>query len=153
MEENKTSRRGFLSSLWMAGGLTVAFGYLAGIGIKFLTPRDSSSELKELFIGKADSIPVNSSKVFQDLRGGEVIVLRTEKEFKGFSNVCPHLGCHVHWVEDEKVFFCPCHLGKFDAEGVATAGPPADAKQSLATVEVVHDKASGNLFLRVPGKA
>ena len=145
--ENTTTRRGFLSSAAMTGGLVVSLGTLGGIGIKFLTPRKTHGAAVNLFIGKAASIPENASAIVKDLSGSEIIVLHTSEGFKGFSNVCPHLGCHVHWEAEKKIFYCPCHEGVFDARGVATAGPPAEAKQILATAEIKHDEKSGNLFL------
>jgi Rieske Fe-S protein len=47
------------------------------------------------------------------------------------SSVCPHLGCQVFWEAAKDRFFCPCHNGVFDASGKATAGPPAEANQTL----------------------
>lgn len=146
-EEKKVSRRDVLSSIAMAGGLVASFGMLGGVGVKYLTPRRADAASRELFIGKAGDIPVNSSTIVMDLEGREVIVLRTDAGFKGFSNICPHLGCHVHWRPEKNDFFCPCHLGQFDAEGKSTAGPPFKAGQTLARVEIKHDKGSGNLFL------
>ena len=37
---------------------------------------------------------------------------------------CTHLGCIVTWDEDQQVFKCPCHDGRFDAEGNVLSGPP-----------------------------
>lgn len=37
---------------------------------------------------------------------------------------CSHLGCIVTWDEEQKIFKCPCHEGKFDAEGRVISGPP-----------------------------
>jgi Rieske Fe-S protein len=142
-----TSRRGFLSIAAMSAGLVVSFGALGGIGAKFLTPRKKTGGKVELFIGKAASIPQNASAIVHDLSGAEIIVLNTPDGFKAFSNVCPHLGCHVHWEAEKKIFYCPCHEGVFDAGGMATSGPPADAKQKLTAAEIRHDKNSGNLFL------
>ena len=48
----------------------------------------------------------------------------------------------------ERVFVCPCHQGVFDAQGVATAGPPAAAGQSLETVPLEVDANAGTVFLR-----
>ena len=62
---------------------------------------------------------------------------------------CPHLGCRVHWEAQNDRFFCPCHNGVFNADGLATAGPPAQAKQSLGTVPVIVDYASGRVYLEV----
>jgi menaquinol-cytochrome c reductase iron-sulfur subunit len=41
-----------------------------------------------------------------------------------FSSICTHLSCNVIWLEEAKVFECPCHAGKFDANGQPIAGPP-----------------------------
>jgi len=41
-----------------------------------------------------------------------------------FSSTCTHLACSVIWVEETKAFECPCHSGRFDANGQPIAGPP-----------------------------
>ncbi len=64
------------------------------------------------------------------------------------SNVCPHLGCRVHWEAQKNHFMCPCHNGVFDAVGIATAGPPAEAGQRLARYPLKVE--SGMLFIEVP---
>ena len=37
---------------------------------------------------------------------------------------CTHQGCTVAWLPDEQVYLCPCHDGRFDAEGHPIYGPP-----------------------------
>ena len=37
---------------------------------------------------------------------------------------CTHLGCIVTWDENQQIFKCPCHDGRFDAEGNVLSGPP-----------------------------
>ena len=41
-----------------------------------------------------------------------------------FSNICTHLGCPAGWQEDEGLFLCPCHGGKYDKTGKNIGGPP-----------------------------
>jgi menaquinol-cytochrome c reductase iron-sulfur subunit len=55
---------------------------------------------------------------------GELVVL---------SAVCTHLGCTVPWVEKEKKFICPCHLGAFSPEGKLLGGPPPRDMDRLET--------------------
>ncbi len=55
---------------------------------------------------------------------GELIVL---------SAVCAHLGCTVPWVEKEKKFICPCHLGMFSSDGKLLGGPPPRDMDRLQT--------------------
>lgn len=43
-----------------------------------------------------------------------------------FSPVCSHAGCIVHFNEAERTWDCPCHGGRFTAEGRRFAGPPVD---------------------------
>jgi Rieske Fe-S protein len=45
-------------------------------------------------------------------------------KIKVFSSTCTHLACNVIWQEGAKIFECPCHSGRFDADGQPIAGPP-----------------------------
>ena len=47
-----------------------------------------------------------------------------ETEVIAISAVCTHLGCLVTWDEDQKIFKCPCHDGRYDSEGRVISGPP-----------------------------
>jgi Rieske Fe-S protein len=37
---------------------------------------------------------------------------------------CTHMGCVVRWQADADEYFCPCHQGRYDANGNPIAGPP-----------------------------
>ena len=52
-------------------------------------------------------------------------------QFRILSPICPHLGCSVRWVDDEKKFVCPCHSGSFTADGERIAGPPPRSMDAL----------------------
>lgn len=41
-----------------------------------------------------------------------------------FDPHCTHLGCEVAWNAGANQFQCPCHGGKYDANGNRIAGPP-----------------------------
>ncbi len=56
--------------------------------------------------------------------------------FQALSASCTHKGCPVAWRTAEKQFVCPCHGGKFDANGRNVAGPPPRPLSPL-TVTVV----------------
>jgi menaquinol-cytochrome c reductase iron-sulfur subunit len=47
-----------------------------------------------------------------------------DASFVAFSVHCTHLGCPVNWLDDAKLFLCPCHGGVFYADGTVAGGPP-----------------------------
>jgi glycine/D-amino acid oxidase-like deaminating enzyme/nitrite reductase/ring-hydroxylating ferredoxin subunit len=59
-------------------------------------------------------------------RGGRVVALYRDPSGVLFrlSPVCTHLGCIVHWNQAERTWDCPCHGGRFTAEGHRFSGPP-----------------------------
>ncbi len=148
------SRRDFMAKILMGAGLILAYGALAVEGIFFVLPPSKKIPTRKLFAGKLDQYKVGLIQTFYDLEGKQILVKRDESGLRAFSSVCPHLGCRVHWEEDKNRFLCPCHGGIFNEEGVATAGPPADAGQSLTEVPIFVDEASGIVYIEVkdPGK-
>jgi Rieske Fe-S protein len=40
------------------------------------------------------------------------------------SSICPHLGCSVAWHAENNQFLCPCHGGRFAADGKLLGGAP-----------------------------
>ena len=46
------------------------------------------------------------------------------RDYIAMSNICTHLGCRVRWIDDTQEFFCPCHNGVFDKQGLVVSGPP-----------------------------
>ena len=47
-----------------------------------------------------------------------------ETSFTAFAVNCTHLGCPVNWLEDARLFLCPCHGGVYNADGTVAGGPP-----------------------------
>lgn len=65
-----------------------------------------------------------------------------EQQIKIFSSTCSHLACNVIWQEETQEFVCPCHSGRFNAQGQPIAGPPF---RPLTVLE--HKVADGNLMV------
>ena len=153
-EPADTSRRDFFASALMAGGLLLAYGTLAIQSMLFLLPKRLRPKTRLLFAGRTDQFEVGSVRSFLDLEGTPILIRRGAEGFEAFSSTCPHLGCRVHWEAADGVFFCPCHRGVFDVGGEAVAGPPADAGQRLARVNLDVDEAAGVIYIEVkdPGR-
>jgi Rieske Fe-S protein len=69
-----------------------------------------------------------------DLREGErrlvtlgenpVEVVRTGPTVTARMLRCTHMGCVVRWRAEAREYLCPCHQGRYDADGNPVAGPP-----------------------------
>jgi cytochrome b6-f complex iron-sulfur subunit len=70
--------------------------------------------------------------------GEPVELRRTERGAVARVLVCTHYGCTVAWRDEAEAYVCPCHAGRFDADGVPVMGPP---QRPLRTVpaEIVGD--------------
>ena len=122
------TRREFLRNvLGLIGGLA-GLGFLGTIAAYFSPRRKAAG--RNLLVSK-EGTPIPAKKlqtapyvVGLGIDGEPTIVVRQGKELRAFSAVCTHLGCLVKWQPAESQFVCPCHGGKFDANGINIAGPP-----------------------------
>ena len=149
MAETNPSRRELMALIVMAAGLLLSYGLFAVQGVLFLIPRRLAPRTRRIFAGRIDQFEVGALKSVLDLQSNEILIKRDGKELRAFNSTCPHLGCRVHWESDRKRFFCPCHNGVFDENGVAIEGPPAAAGQSLAKLPLEVDARSGVVYLEV----
>jgi cytochrome b6-f complex iron-sulfur subunit len=105
--------------------LTGAAGTLATVGLTGLSGCAGSG-------AAADDGPVSIplSKLASGRRaivrfnGQPVEVRSADDGVRATSLVCTHFGCVVRWVESEGIYQCPCHEGRFDADGEVLGGPP-----------------------------
>jgi nitrite reductase/ring-hydroxylating ferredoxin subunit len=152
---HETDRRTFLSlasTATMVTGLTASYGALGVMAGRFLYG-GVDQELAWLYVAQAADLRVGDVVRFETPAGQKVTLTRrgdsgTADDFLALSSTCPHLGCQVHWEPQNNRFFCPCHNGVFDPNGVATAGPPADARQSLPQYALRIE--NGLIFIQAP---
>lgn len=148
-------RRTFLSaasSVAMTGGLLAGYGTLGYMAGRFLYP-SRSRPMAWVYVTDAARMKPGDVLRYETPAGQTVTITRREEsgtvdDFLALSSTCPHLGCKVHWEPQNSRFFCPCHNGVFDPSGKATAGPPAEAGQSLPRYTLKVE--NGMLFIEVP---
>lgn len=146
-EPERPTRRALLTWAVMATGLLTSFGTAAGFAARYIYPRRALRRLRQIFLAPLADVPAGKGRVYELPGGGTALVTNTGAEVVALSNVCPHLGCKVHWEEEQRHFFCPCHGGSFDASGQATAGPPADEGKNLTRYPV--KRVGENLFIEI----
>ena len=145
--EPSADRRSFLSGLLAVGCATV--GALLAIPLVRFTLHPVLARTTEKSwsdVGKVDEFqnldaPVKKLVSIKQRDGWRRTVTEkpvyVSKDQQGqlvvLSAVCTHLGCTVPWVEKEKRFICPCHLGNFAADGTLLSGPPPRDMDRLET--------------------
>jgi len=122
----------------MSIGLGVACGAAISVpGVGFVVApifRDEPTEWRA--VGKIDAFKIGETVnvVFVDasplpwagVTAKTAAWLRRidQTNFVAFSVNCAHLGCPVRWMEQARLFMCPCHGGVYYEDGRVAAGPP-----------------------------
>ena len=142
------------SNVLMAGGLVASYGTFVAMAGRYFYPTEGGKAW--MFVRAVNSISPGESVPFQSPTGVSVLITRDAdassdtpevEEFLALSDVCPHLGCRVHWEGHNDRFFCPCHNGVFDPDGKAIGGPPASAGQNLSRYPLKI--ADGSLYIEM----
>lgn len=142
-----SNRRSFLANVVMLGGLVGSFGTALAFAARYIYPHKGLRRVRAIFLAPIQDIHVGKGKVFELPTGGTALVTHTGADVVAISNVCPHLGCKVHWEDDKRRFYCPCHGGEFDPSGKAVGGPPADEGKDLTKFPL--QRVGENLFIEV----
>jgi menaquinol-cytochrome c reductase iron-sulfur subunit len=140
------ARRDFLKKLALLGGGTVVTAVvgipsLALLLSPVLRDRKGSAwrpigELAEFPVGKVSKAVFDPAR--RDWAGSvreQAVYVRREPDGTAvvFSRSCTDVGCAVNHDAGSDCFFCPCHGGIFDGNGVPMAGPPPRPLYRYAT--------------------
>lgn len=125
-----SSRRTFLGVCLGALG-AIAAAAVSWPLFRYLAPRTGSEAVEKVVIPDKD-VPEGEAKFFEFAGSAAVLVRKRGGDLAAFSAVCTHLGCVVQWEKDKQDFLCPCHGGRFSADGAVTAGPPPKPLKKLA---------------------
>lgn len=102
--------------------------------ITLSTVVDYLSENTNMALQYGDFFTAGDGRSLGELKTNEGMIVRTptgkvalykdpDAKLHAYSAICPHLGCHVRWNNDEKSFDCPCHGSRFTCEGKVVNGP------------------------------
>ena len=116
----------------MTGGLGALVTAAAAWPVfRFLSPVEAGEGAGQVSIPK-EQVKVGSAHFFQ-FQGKPAVVLQPSPgEYVALSAVCTHLGCVISWQEASGEFLCPCHGGRFSAQGTVLGGPPPKALDPLS---------------------
>ncbi len=145
-------RRRFLAQTAMAGGLVAGYGLFAAHAARYLYGPTSHPRHWQ-YAARVEDLKPGESREFEAADGSTVALTRmgegeTEEDFVALSNVCPHLGCIVHWEAQNDRYFCPCHNGTFDRFGRPTGGPPKADDTPLTRFDLKIE--GGLVYIDVP---
>jgi menaquinol-cytochrome c reductase iron-sulfur subunit len=136
-QENEGSRRSFLGLSGLIGGLVALLTAVPVVRL-FAAPLTTKRERNWHPLGptseftqmggemKEAKLVYNKQDGWYSARREERVLVREDgpDAWTVFSTKCTHFGCGVTWKPDEKIFFCPCHNGEFNADGTVKKAPP-----------------------------
>lgn len=131
--KNKISRKDFLKYIWVV--VAAPFVFIWGMSVKRYRETGGKSELRI-----SSDIPEGISFF------NEVIVSKSNGDFKVFSAHCTHLGCIINETRDEQMV-CPCHGSVFDTDGIPVNGPAVKRLRQLS-----YKMENGEIVIALNGK-
>lgn len=129
-------RRDFIACAVKAGGAAIAGAVAVPVAVTTLAPLWEGGRrgtwatvgtLEDFVPGqvKLAVVEAPAEDWARALRKRGVFVWRaSEEEVVVYSRSCTDLGCPVTWDPGNGWFFCPCHGGIFNREGIPQKGPP-----------------------------
>lgn len=131
MEENVSSRRGFLKATGLLAGTAVVAPAMVASTEKAKT-QSVFGEYESNKIGTVSQLKKDGELDFNYPDNNSMCkAVYIDGEIKAYSTICTHKGCPTVYNKDLQQFECPCHFTKYDAKkdgqmviGHATGGLP-----------------------------
>jgi Rieske Fe-S protein len=124
-------RRNFLNTLF-GGWMAALFAGLFYPVIRAVFP-NKDKEPDYVILNGEDIASLNTNHPFTFAWGANpgILVKKEDGSFKALKGVCTHLDCNVTYRPAKRDYFCACHKGRFNEDGINVEGPPPKPLQSF----------------------
>ncbi|MGB6866955.1 MAG: ubiquinol-cytochrome c reductase iron-sulfur subunit [Candidatus Aminicenantaceae bacterium] len=123
------SRRKFLNSFLAGGTVVFLSSFLYPIIIFLFPPEREPDQIILKYANYNDMSPYTARMFAWGNKPG--ILVKKASDYHAFIAVCTHLDCTVSFLAERRMFYCACHKGWFDEDGVNVAGPPPSPLKQL----------------------
>lgn len=127
------TRRKFLNYL-LGGWLGSLVATLVYPVMRVIFPPEREPDEVVLALADYASLPANQVKSFAWGSKPGLLKKGERGELVAFLGVCTHLDCNVTYLPEQKKFFCACHDGWYDENGLNIGGPPPRPLRRLKVV-------------------
>ena len=127
------TRRQFLNGL--LGGWLAALGasFVSPI-VKFIFPPYKEPEEVILPFSDFQDMKPHRTRFFPWGSKPGILRMNDGGGYQAFVAVCTHLDCNVSYLPEQRKFFCACHEGWYDENGVNIGGPPPRPLRQLMVI-------------------
>lgn len=115
MRSREIDRRRLLAGAGALAGLSLPVLRCSPGAGPPLSPGQVAVPLSDLPEGRRRVVMVGENPV-EVVRSGDAV--------RALMLRCTHMGCVVRWKPEERIYVCPCHDGRYDADGNVISGPP-----------------------------
>lgn len=133
IKQSLITRRNFLNTL-LGGWFVALMTSLLYPVIKFIFPPYREPDQVVLPFSMYKDMPPNSVRNFSWGSKPGILKMNDDRSYSAFVGVCTHLDCNVAYMPDLGRFFCACHDGWYDENGINIGGPPPKPLRRLGVV-------------------
>src|SRR5690349_3957330 len=120
--DSNVKRRSILKGL-VAGAATVVTAPILYVAARFIGyVRKNDSNQTSTTVAFSDLTPEKPSKLIQINDEPILVVREKDDQIRAFTATCTHLGCTVTYRPQVPDFYCKCHQGRYDVNGVNVPG-------------------------------
>ncbi len=128
-------RRGMIKGLVGISFTAVIAPMLYAVG-RYLGYSGGSSGSKEATVAASEVTAEHPSKLVDIDDEPVLVIFQPDHGVRAFDAKCTHLGCTVSYKPEMPGFYCKCHKGRYDANGVNVPG--TRPKRPLTELTVVQ---------------
>ncbi len=121
--------------------------YVAGRYLGYV----KGSKNGDVMIAQSDVSAEHPSKLINIDDQPVLVIFQPDKGVRAFTATCTHLGCTVSYQPEMPQFYCKCHHGRYDADGVNVEGTRPKKPLTELTITAKGDQLDISLKPKTKG--